>query len=86
MSTVPGLGEQRLKYLVVDTDRHGNVRLYVRRKEKGKVRLRARPGTRAFLDEYWAAFHIRVPTQDATIPPVGHPGSRGGTFPLFGRN
>jgi integrase len=50
-----GLGEVRLKYIVEDKDRHGNVRLYVRRRGQVKIRLREQPGTRAFLDEYWAA-------------------------------
>src|SRR5262245_43765181 len=50
-----GLGELRLKYLIEDTDRHGNVRLYVRKKGHKKVRLHGQAGTREFLDEYWAA-------------------------------
>jgi integrase len=43
-----------LRYLVEDMDRHGNVRLYVRRSGR-KVRLRAEPGTPEFLAEYDAA-------------------------------
>lgn len=50
-----GLGKLHLKYLIEDVDRHGNVRLYVRRRGKGKIRLRQQPGSREFLDEYWAA-------------------------------
>lgn len=50
-----GLGDMRLKYLVEDTDRHGNVRLYVRKSGLPKVRLLQAPGTREFLEEYWAA-------------------------------
>jgi integrase len=45
----------KLKYLVEDTDRHGNVRLYVRRKGQRKIRLHELPGTDAFLAEYRAA-------------------------------
>jgi integrase len=45
-------GELRLKYLVEDVDRYGNVRIYVRRKGQPKVRLEQPPGTEAFLEEY----------------------------------
>lgn len=44
-----------LKYLMQDIDRHGNVRLYVRRKNVGKVRLKSPPGSLQFMDEYKAA-------------------------------
>ena len=44
-----------LPYLMQDVDRHGNVRLYVRRKGLGKVRLRLAPGSPKFMDEYKAA-------------------------------
>lgn len=50
-----GLGEFRLKYLVEDMDRHGNVRIYVRKRGQAKIRMRQEPGTREFLTEYWAA-------------------------------
>lgn len=43
-----------LPYLVEDIDRHGNVRLYARRKVDGKFRkerIRAQPGSTSFLDE-----------------------------------
>lgn len=42
-------------YLVQDTDRHGNVRYYYRRKGKPKVRLTAESGTPAFQEQYTAA-------------------------------
>lgn len=46
---------ERLKvnypHVVADKDRHGNVRIYYRRKGKPKVRLWQTPGTQAFLDE-----------------------------------
>jgi hypothetical protein len=42
-------------------DRHGSVRLYVRKRGKGKIRLRQQPGTREFLDEYWAAVKGEAP-------------------------
>ena len=34
----------RLKYLVEDVDRHGNVRIYFRRKGHAKIRLKGSPG------------------------------------------
>lgn len=50
-----GTGSVRLRYLVEDVDRHGNVRLYVRRPGVAKVRLHETPGTDAFMAEYRAA-------------------------------
>ncbi|WP_316179653.1 MULTISPECIES: tyrosine-type recombinase/integrase [unclassified Bradyrhizobium] len=44
-----------LKYICEDVDRHGNVRCYVRVPGKRKVRIRALPGTPAFMEEYQAA-------------------------------
>lgn len=49
----------RYKYLVEDIDRHGNVRLYFRRKGFPKIRLRALPGTDEFQREYAAALSGR---------------------------
>ena len=43
-----------LRYLSPNRDRHGNVRLYVRR-NGGYVRIRETPGTKEFLDAYTAA-------------------------------
>jgi integrase/recombinase XerD len=45
----------RLKYLVEDVDRHGNVRLYFRRKGQGKIRLAGLPGSDEFMAAYKAA-------------------------------
>jgi integrase/recombinase XerD len=45
----------RLKYLVEDMDRHGNVRLYVRLPGRPKVRIRAQFGTDEFMAAYRAA-------------------------------
>ena len=42
----------RLRYLVEDVDRHGNVRLYVRIKGRPKVRIDEVFGTEAFLEKY----------------------------------
>ncbi|MEM9499177.1 MAG: tyrosine-type recombinase/integrase [Pseudomonadota bacterium] len=44
-----------LKYVVSDTDRHGNVRYYYREPGKRKVRLRAKPGTAEFFEQWTAA-------------------------------
>jgi hypothetical protein len=47
-----------LPNLVEETDRHGNMVLYVRKKADGRtkrVRLRSAPGAPAFLTEYQAA-------------------------------
>lgn len=46
--------KMRLKYVVEDTDRHGNVRLYYRRNGH-KVRLRGPAGSPEFLADYRAA-------------------------------
>ena len=45
----------RLKYIVEDMDRHGNVRLYYRRKGQPKVRLPSPIGSPKFLVAYKAA-------------------------------
>lgn len=45
----------RLRHLIEDTDRHGNVRCYVRVPGRKKVRIREQPGTEAFMAEYHAA-------------------------------
>lgn len=44
-----------LKFLAEDVDRHGNVRIYLRRKGFAKVRLTHTPGTDEFLAEYKVA-------------------------------
>jgi site-specific recombinase XerD len=45
----------KLKYLVEDRDRHGNVRCYVRVRGQPKIRLRGMPGTPEFMVAYQAA-------------------------------
>jgi integrase len=44
------------RFLVEDVDRHGNVRIYFRRKGQPKIRLNEMPGTAAFDAEYQRAF------------------------------
>lgn len=54
----------RLKYIVEDADRHGNLRIYVRRPGHKKVRIREQPGTPQFMAAYNAA--IRGAAQPLT--------------------
>jgi integrase len=49
-------GIRLYRYLVEDVDRHGNARIYFRRKGQPKIRLRELPGTAAFDAEYQRAF------------------------------
>jgi integrase len=45
----------RLKYVVEDVDRHGNVRIYFRRPGFPKIRLRGLPGSNEFQEAYASA-------------------------------
>ena len=63
-----GTGTINLKYLVEDVDRHGNVRLYVRRHGR-KIRIRETPGT----DEFMAAYRAAL---DGPARPADHPSSQ----------
>jgi site-specific recombinase XerD len=45
----------RIKYIVEDVDRHGNVRIYFRRPGYKKIRLRGAPGSEEFQTAYSAA-------------------------------
>ena len=49
-------GTRLYRFLVEDVDRHGNVRIYFRRKGQPKIRLREMPGTEPFDAEYQRAF------------------------------
>src|SRR5579883_3076739 len=49
-----GSGKAELKFLVEDVDRHGNVRVYFRRKGQPKIRLNKPPGSEEFMKEYRA--------------------------------
>jgi integrase len=51
----------RLKFVVEDIDRHGNVRRYVRRKGQLKVRLPGLPGSTEFMDAYARALGGEAP-------------------------
>lgn len=65
----------RLKHVNEDTDRHGNVRVYLRRPGQLKVRLRSLPGTEDFLAEYRAA--VMGATPRAPTGPLDRRGSKG---------
>lgn len=58
----------RVKYVVEDTDRHGNVRVYFRKPGKRKFRLPSPIGSPEFWREYQkaAAGNIPVPLSDLT--------------------
>ncbi len=60
----------KLKYVVEDTDRHGNVRIYYRRFGR-KVRLRGPVGSPEFLEDYKNAAGGLTKPQKNT-PAVGH--------------
>ena len=53
-----GTGTIELKFLIEDTDRHGNVRVYFRRHGR-KTRIRETPGTEEFMVAYRAALEIK---------------------------
>jgi hypothetical protein len=50
----------RLKDLVEDVDRHGNVRIYFRRKGHAKIRLKGLPGSAEFKTAYAKALEITL--------------------------
>lgn len=58
----------KLKYLVEDTDRHGNLRRYVRRPGSPKIRILAEPDTAAFWEAYAAALEGRAIEKPVTMP------------------
>jgi integrase len=55
----------RLKFIVEDVDRHGNVRLYFRRKGQRKIRLPGPPGSNEFMDAYRIAQAGAAPVPQA---------------------
>jgi integrase len=72
-----GTGKRYYRFVVEDTDRHGNARLYFRRKGQPKIRLTETPGTPAFEQEYLRAFRgeiVAAPKQ-ATGRAVAAPGT-----------
>ena len=69
-----GTGMIELKHLVEDVDRHGNVRVYVRRHGR-KVRIRETPGTDEFMVAYRAALNAPAGTPDNRSSHPSAPGS-----------
>jgi integrase len=65
-----------LPYLMADTDRHGNKRLFVRRFGR-KIRIRAKPGSAAFALAYSAAVEA---LESGARPAVPRRGAPAGTF------
>jgi integrase len=63
-------GTRLYRFLVEDVDRHGNVRIYFRRKGQPKIRLREMPGTEPFDTEYQRAFRgeLKPPSADQRTP------------------
>lgn len=59
----------KVKYVVEDTDRHGNVRLYYRKAGQPKVRLRGPIGSPEFLTDYRRAAKGPQPVRGATEKP-----------------
>ena len=58
------------RYLWEDTDRHGNVRLYVKKPGQVKVRIRAEPGSDAFWSAYALALEGKSADEARAVPPI----------------
>src|SRR5262250_123122 len=69
-------GVRLYRFLVEDVDRHGNVRIYFRRKGQPKIRLREMPGTEAFDKEYQTAFRGNL----KPVPGRGNTSAASGTM------
>jgi integrase len=68
-------GIRLYRFIVEDVDRHGNVRIYFRRKGQPKTRLKEIPGTDAFDEEYQRAFRGKVTPPPATRHTPAMPGT-----------
>ncbi len=61
-----------LRFVVKDTDRHGNVRFYFRRGKQPKVRLRGEFGSAEFMSAYQAALNsVHKPKKGIASPQKG---------------
>lgn len=58
----------RLKYLIEDVDRHGNIRIYVRLPGWPKVRIRGLPGSAEFMAAYQDAVCGQAPNAAPASP------------------
>jgi integrase len=63
-----GTGMIDLRYCHEEPDRHGNVRVYFRKRGFRRVRLKAVPGSDAFMAEYRAALEGRATAAQKTGP------------------
>jgi site-specific recombinase XerD len=64
-----------LKYLIQDTDRHGNVRRYLRMRGYKKVRLQGEPGSPEFAASYSNALLSAEPLPSRPQVAAGDPGT-----------
>lgn len=65
-----GTGSRSYRYLKEDVDRHGNVRIYFRRKGSLKIRITTTPGTPEFDRAYQLAYAGAPATTGARRDPV----------------
>lgn len=63
----------RFRYVVEDVDRHGNTRLYFRRRGQAKVRLPGLPGS----DDFLAAYSAALASSEQQQPPRFHRSGKG---------
>ena len=68
-------GIRLYRFVVEDVDRHGNVRVYFRRKGHPKIRLTEIPGTAAFEAEYQRAFSDEVKLRSTSQHTAAMPGT-----------
>lgn len=61
----------KIRHVVEDLDRHGNVRIYVRPPGRGKVRIRQPVGS----PEFWQAYHAALEGQPLPPAPAASPGA-----------
>lgn len=66
---------RQYKFVVEDRDRHGNVRVYLRRPGQPKIRMTAEPGTPDFDAEYRRAIAGEIAPKAPRRPPPPAPGS-----------
>ena len=59
---------RRYPFVASDTDRHGNIRVYLRRRGQRKVRLFQEPGTPEFDAEYRRAIEGEIKPKAAGVP------------------
>ncbi len=58
-----------LPYLQQDTDRHGNIRFYIRMTGKPRIRIKGNPETEAFRAQYWK-LRKELGTNDPSAIPI----------------